>query len=194
MQQQPMFSEFGPHRKPLDRLFFAIRATPAVVARVTDMSRRLRRANGLKGRPIPPGCLHVSLHGLGDYSALPDMIVEAAKAAGGSVRLPPVEVSFDRAMSFAGNGEKRAFVLRAGGDMAGLTTLHRTLGAAMKRAGLGQWVAPGFTPHMTLLYDEQIVEDRPIGAIRWTARDFVLIHSLLGQTRHMELARWPLRG
>ena len=55
-------------------------------------------------------------------------------------------------------------------------------------------VASQVTPHVTLLYDDVLVEERAVEPIRWTVREFVLVHSLLGQTRHVPLARWPLGG
>ena len=50
-----------------------------------------------------------------------------------------------------------------------------------------------FVPHMTLLYDTRMVAERPIEPMRLTVRDFALVHSLVGQSRYIELARWPLR-
>jgi 2'-5' RNA ligase len=45
---------------------------------------------------------------------------------------------------------------------------------------------------VTLLYDDGLVAERPIGALRWTVREFVLMHSLLGRNARVPLARWPL--
>jgi 2'-5' RNA ligase len=39
-----------------------------------------------------------------------------------------------------------------------------------------------------------LLEARAVEPIRWTVREFVLVHSLLGQTRHVPLARWSLGG
>ena len=66
----------------------------------------------------------------------------------------------------------------------------------MKKAGIGQSVTPGFTPHLTLLYGDRIVTERSIEPIRWTVRDFVLVQSLRGrgESKHIHLARWPLCG
>lgn len=71
---------------------------------------------------------------------------------------------------------------------------QQTLGIAMKKAGLGRWAKPGYTPHVTLLYDDRSVAEQAVETICWTAREFVLVHSLIGQTLHVPLARWPLRG
>jgi 2'-5' RNA ligase len=192
VSQQPCLIKLSEDREPPARLFFAILASVEAGARAADLAQRLRFANRLKGRPISRERLHVSLHGLGDYSRLSNVPVKSAMQAGASVHLPPFEISFDRVMSFASGNEKRAFVLRS--DTAALKTLHQTLGIAMKRSGLGRWVNLQFTPHMTLLYDERIVEERPIETLRWIVQDFVLVHSLLGQNHYVHLARWPLRG
>jgi len=47
---------------------------------------------------------------------------------------------------------------------------------------------------VTLLYDDVLVQERAVEPIRWTVSEFVLVHSLLGQTRHIPLARWSLGG
>jgi len=66
-----------------------------------------------------------------------------------------------------------------------------TQGGALAKAGVG---ARQSTPHLTLLYDARRVDEQPIDPIRWTVREFVLVHSLLGQTRYIPLGKWPLRG
>ena len=45
---------------------------------------------------------------------------------------------------------------------------------------------------MTLAYDPQLVPPQPVETVGWRTREFVLVHSLLGQTVHMPLARWTL--
>ncbi len=84
-------------------------------------------------------------------------------------------------------------MLRAGRDSAALTMLHRAVGEALTRAGLGRWVRPHFTPHITLLYDRRLVDEHPIESLGWTVTDFVFVHSLIGQGVHNHLARWPLQ-
>jgi RNA 2',3'-cyclic 3'-phosphodiesterase len=115
----------------------------------------------------------------------------AAKQAGASFAQRPFEIVFDRAMSFAG---KRAFVLRTNGNIA-LASLHHALGVGMKKAGIGRSVTSRFTPHITLLYGDRMVTERLIEPVRWTVRDFALVQSLRGRgaSKHIHLARWPLR-
>jgi 2'-5' RNA ligase len=97
-------------------------------------------------------------------------------------------------LSFRHTRSKRPFVLRAGGDTAALAAFHRALGEAVIRAGLDRRVTWHFTPHMTLLYDQRLVAEHAIEAFGWTVTDFVLVHSLVGQGKHVHLARWPLCG
>jgi hypothetical protein len=42
---------------------------------------------------------------------------------------------------------------------------------------------------MTLLYDGRAVRELPIEPILINVQDFVLVHSIVGQHKHIELAR-----
>jgi 2'-5' RNA ligase len=181
-----------PFEAPLDRLFFAILAAPGAAGQIAERIRFLRAEHGLKGWAIGPERLHISLHGLGDHPRLPKTLIEQAREAGASVAMPPFEIVFDRAVSFSRTNRPPPVVLRASGDVTPLTTFHRRLGDAMKKARLSRRVTAHFTPHMTLLYDDRVVKEQAIQPVRLTVRDFALVHSLLGRSRYIELARWPL--
>jgi hypothetical protein len=71
---------------------------------------------------------------------------------------------------------------------------QQTLGTELKKTSLGLWAKGAYTPHVTLLYDDQLVPATAVQAIGWTATELVLVHSLLGETRHIHLGRWPLSG
>ena len=96
-------------------------------------------------------------------------------------------------MSFSSSPRNRPFVLRGDAGLAELMVFQRALGLEMTKAGLGRWAKPAYTPHVTLLYDDRAVAEQAITPIRWTAGEFVLVRSLIGQTLHIPLARWPLR-
>jgi 2'-5' RNA ligase len=150
----------------------------------------------LNGRLIERERLHVSLHMVGRYDGLPNSILERAFEAGAMVSTSSFPLVFDRVMSFDTHRDKRPVVLRPGYDLARLSALHDVLGKAMIRARIGRYVVSRsrFAPHMTLLYDSRLVRERPIEPIRMQVQDFVLVHSVVGQSRYIELARWPLRG
>jgi RNA 2',3'-cyclic 3'-phosphodiesterase len=176
----------------LDFLFFALLLGAEDAPRIVQFRERLLLELGLTGQLIATERLHVSLHGIGAWHGLSRAAVRTAKDVATSCAKRPFEIVFDRAMSFAG---KRAFVLRAGADMA-LKSFHHSLGIEMKKAGIGREVTSHFTPHMTLLYGDRMVTERSIEPVRWTVRDFVLVQSLRGrgQSKYIHLARWPLRG
>jgi 2'-5' RNA ligase len=192
---QTLFAELlpAPRPTPTDRLFFAVLLGPDVGALATEEAYQIRGQNRLKGWPIEPERSHITLYSLGDYNGLPRGLVMAALEAGARVRTPSFETEFDRAGSFRRNGRARPLVLRGNDEaLASLVAFQKDLGAAMTDVGLAPFVARTFTPHVTLLYDKLTLDERPIQPIRWRVREFVLIHSLLGQTRYVILGRWPL--
>lgn len=178
--------------QPTDRLFFAVFPDAAAAARITRLAQDLRSEHGLKGRPIATQRLHITLHHLGDYAGLPQGVVAAASEAAATVAVSPFEVAFDHAESFLGRPRNRPFVLRGNEGVTALRAFQQTLGEAMKKTGLGRWVERQYTPHVTLLYDDHPVVEQPVETIGWRVREFVLVHSLLGQGLHVPLARWSL--
>lgn len=183
-----------PTRMPTDRLFFAIFPDAQAATCIARLAQRLRSERGLRGRPLATDRFHITLHHLGDFVGLPkDLIVLAGKAAK-NVQAPPFDVTFDRAMSFSGRVSSRPFVLSGGEGVAALVAFQRDLGLSMCKAGLRKQVERRFTPHVTLLYDDRMVAAQALSPVSWIAREFVLVHSLLGRTQHVPLERWALNG
>jgi 2'-5' RNA ligase len=177
---------------PSDRLFFAVFLSIDAATSAGELAWGLRREHDLKGRPLAVERLHVTLQHLGDHSGLPPDIVAAAGEAAVTVSARPFDVAFDRVVSFSGRPHNRPLVLRGGAGLDELMVFQRTLGLAMTKTGLGRHSGSNFTPHVTLLYDGQRIAEQAVQTISWTVREFVLVHSLLGQTRHIALGRWPL--
>ena len=71
--------------------------------------------------------------------------------------------------------------------------LYDPLGAALARHGLASIVHDEFTPHITLLRDAARLKPAAVAPIAFTVREIVLVHSLLGKTTHIHLARWSLQ-
>jgi 2'-5' RNA ligase len=194
MPEQLEFTGFGAAERPTDRVFLALFPDVDVAMHMARTSRHLCVEHGLKGKPLATERFHVTLHHLGDYVGLPRDVVAAAGEAAATVAFPPFDIVFDRAVSFIGRSRSRPFVLRGGDGVATLITFQKALGLAITKAGLGRWVTPHYTPHVTLLYDDRRLPEQTVETIGWTAQEFVLVHSLLGRTRHVPLARWQLRG
>lgn len=174
-----------------DRLFFAIVPPAPTVTQVYAWQQDLRVRHGLWGRPLPMDRLNITLCHLGDYIGLPQSVVAQAREAAGRVKSAAFDITFDRALTFTGRVRNRPFVLRSGDGAPGVRSFQRELGEAMTASGLGKFVRP-YTPHMTLLYDTADVTEHAIDPVAWRAVEFRLIHSLLGQTRHITLGAWAL--
>lgn len=176
---------------PTERLFFAALPDDAAAAKIHEMAQSLRHAHGLSGKPLLQERLHVTLHHLGDYAGLPPSLLTRARAAAQRLSLPTFDVHFDRAGSFGGHRRQRPFVLRGEGGVSGMRLLQGELGRCMAAEGMSG--DRQFTPHVTLLYDDDSVAVQPVESVGWQVREFVLIRSFLGQTRYQEEGRWSLR-
>lgn len=178
---------------PTDSLFFALFPDLAVSGQIECFVQKLCAENAVIGRPLATKRFHVSLHHLGNFRGLPPEAIVAAEQAASTVAVPPFELTFDHVLSFKSkNADNKPLVLGIHQVPPTLTQLHRTLGIALKQTGFDRTIKTGFKPHLTLLYgDHQIVQG--IEPITWTVREFVLVHSLLGKTRYIPLARWPLK-
>lgn len=175
-----------------ERLFLAALPDEAAARRIDAVAQALRRDAGLHGAPIGVDRYHVTLLFLGDCS--PDDAAERVRrvAEGLDVRgHAPFDVSFDRIAAFGRRTGRAPVVLRASGGVDRLAALHERL-----RTSTGSAVADGrpYTPHLTLMYDEGRVAERPIEPIGWTVREVVLVHSRIGRQRHTVLGRWPLQA
>ena len=170
-----------------DRLFFAVRPDPETAAEIAEGTKRWRAEHGLTGRPLKPEHLHVTLFHVGDATGTPPAeLIEALAERAAAVAMPAFRVEFDRVMSFR-NG---AFVLCGDESVIGLEVLQQRLSDALDASPRP---ARRFVPHVTLLRDNRHIAEQAIERIGWTAREVVLVHSLLGQTTHRDLVRLPLR-
>jgi RNA 2',3'-cyclic 3'-phosphodiesterase len=189
-QQMSLFEE--PEREPdSDPLFFALLPDADAAARIADLVERFRASHGLTGALRP---LHITLCDL-ILRETTQRTLEVASRVAASVVGAPFRVSLHRVMRFGGGRnarkDKRPFVLAGDDGVAGLTQFRQSLCLELRKANLTKWSA-NFTPHLTLLYDNPLPDDQDVLPIAWTVQEFVLIRSLVGQTTHEILGRWPL--
>lgn len=191
MASQASFPGFAP-AAATDRLFLAVFPDRATAAQLAALAAAQCARHGLRGKPLLTERFHVTLFHLGDSAGLRQDLVDAATRAAARVTAVPFEVVFDRVASFGGRRDKLPFVLRAEGGNAALRAFHADLGAQLREAGVGQVTAAGFEPHVTLAYDARLVAPEAVAPVSWRVDEFVLVHSLLGKTRHIPLGRWSL--
>ena len=176
----------------LHNVFFGTRPPAAAAVPITRVGQELVRSQRLVAKLLPPERLHVSLFSVGGFSgAYPPAVINAAKAVADTVSMAPFTVAFNRVTSFAGGNGRQALVLTGDEGVAGLVRFQQVLSLAMKKAGLGLRQKERFTPHVTMMYADHKC-DFAIEPISWTVDEFVLVDSLWGQSRHVQLGRWPL--
>ncbi len=184
-----------PRRKPKPHiLFFAILPPHETAIEITERRQVLCGELGLRGTPVAPDRLHITLHPLGSYDALPENLVAAACKAAASVAAAPFDICFDRVITFKSNAQKKPVTLLPDNEIQPLMELERRLVAALAAAGLKVRPTPKFTPHITLAYSEEFSGQQAVDPVRWRVNEFALIHSHYGKTRHDLLGRWPLLG
>lgn len=194
--EQPPHAGTGSPRRRGDRLFFAIKPDANAMARIERLALDLRGDLGLHGAPIARERLHVTLYFIGDFAGFADGTVELlSEIAHHAARAAPFDIRFNRVASFAGRDRRRRPLVLQGDDgVLAVTALHQRLHAALAEAGLVSPMPGRYSPHLTLLYDERTVTDLMIDPVVWTVREFELVHSLIGRSRHETIARVPLRG
>ncbi len=178
-----------------DSLFFGIIPDSGTATSVHQRSWDLRAEHGLHGKPVEATRLHVTLHFIGDFAGIPADVVRGASlaAAATASSVSPFVMTFDQAMTFSRSSRNRPFVLSCRQVSTGLLDLHRRLADALTQHRV-HLQKSSFKPHMTLLYDDKAVAEHAIAPVTWQVNEFVLVHSLVGQTKHIPLARWSLQG
>jgi RNA 2',3'-cyclic 3'-phosphodiesterase len=187
---------FDPPPTLHDSLFFAILPDAPAASRIAQLTEQLRSTHGLKGKTLQTDHFHVTLHHLGNYAGLPPHVVAMAREVGASVAdaMRSFELAFDQVGSFSSRPRNCPLVLRGGGGLVALMAFQQALGVPLKTTAARHWLKPAYTPHLTLLYDDRHVSLQGIEPVGWRARELVLVHSLVGQGRHVYLGRWPLNG
>lgn len=192
MFTSPSLGHHAHPEMPINRYFFAIVPEARMAGEIDRLACDLRRSRRLRGQVIGPDRYHISLCGLAGPGPAPKQTVDLLKRIGGRISSAPFDVGFDHAVSFAPAARRRAFVLARSEAMPALERLQARLRQAM--ASCDMPTRRQFNPHLTLLYDERLLPAIDVPELRWTVRDFVLVRSVHGESRHEQLARWPLRG
>lgn len=190
---QQSFDGFG-LQEPVGNLFFAVKPDAAAMVQIAAVARSLRTEHGLRGRVIDDDRLHVTLQYLGQFAGLPADVLAAARHAGETLSTNAFELAFDSVASFGSGRERRPLVLRGQGvAVAAMIALHDALAIRLATAGLKPDTRHEFVPHLTVLYDEHAIAPRSIEPVGWRVREFHLLRSFVGASRHETLASWALQ-
>ncbi|HTT96601.1 MAG TPA: 2'-5' RNA ligase family protein [Rhizomicrobium sp.] len=173
-------------------LFFALLPEPGTVPPISQLGEIVCGAHRFRGKPIWPDRLHLTLLPVGNPHGGLEESVRRARIAAARVRAMPFEIALDITESFSVR-DRYPFVLGSGDGLHKFTALQKVLAYEMACEGF-EGLSRISAPHMTLMWADRDVGEYPIAPIRWTVRDFVLVRSHVGQSRHEHIGRWPLRG
>ena len=175
-------------------LFFAGIADAEGASSLHERAGVIDRQQGIGGRLLEAGRLHVSLFAVGTYlDTRPDADIARWCRAGDAVRCAPCEIVFDRIASFGGEGNPLVFKASDDVGVAGLLALYQALGIELANTG-ERLKQQRITPHMTLSYRGKRIAETTIEPVRWRVHELVLIDSHVGAHRHDVIGRWPLQA
>ncbi len=163
------------------RLFFALWPCPSLRARIGAVSDGL----GALDHRVADDRLHLTLAMGSDSPGFRQEAAEMMLALADRVDSAPISLKLERLA-----GTDHSLALQPRRRCAPLGALARALGEPLARCNLmrADWQ---FSPHITLGHRKQTPFTRAISPIAWDAREFVLIHSIVGR-KYIELGRWPL--
>jgi len=176
-----------------DALFFALVPDASAASRMAEIGRQQRIKHGLTGKLLTPEQLHMPLIGLrsdlGLHAGLPSELVDLAMQAAAAITMPSFDVVLDRVRSLA--GLRRPLVLCGGEGVRGAAVMQLAIEFAMHELGIGS-AGRRHVPHVMVLDGWRGIVEEAIEPVRWTATEFVLLHSLRGRREAVVLGRWAL--
>jgi 2'-5' RNA ligase len=176
------YERIMPETAAAHRLFVALLPPADTAARIGAVR------DGLQPRGhVANERLHITMGLLADMATLDEDILMRARLALSRVRAAPVQLCFDRLSS-----SSKTICLIPGERPAALDALQEKIEVAFLEAGLAFAPYWSFNPHMTLLYGPRERTGEAIMPISWCASEVVLVHSLIGLTRHIIVDRVAL--
>lgn len=175
-----------PTTQPQHTWFFALRPSAEDAHRIHAIAADLLAANGVTGKRIGPDRLHITLDLVG-HDVTPEVIAIACRAAD-SIRFSPFEARFDSIMTFT--APSGPVVLLGTDGLEEVRNLRTILASAMADSGFNP--PRIYQPHMTLCYDPRHrLLQMPVESIGFIAKEFFLVKSHIGLSRHEVMRTWP---
>ena len=158
-------------------LYFMIKPPPAL----HPVLRGLRASHGIdEGYALDR--LHSTFLRLGDAAAMTAADLDTIARAAGSLMAEPFPVVFD---TLDGN------LLKGGKGLREASAFQRAL--ARRVTAFGFALPPfNFWLHLSLAYTGKSERRAAIPPLGWQVEELLLIESIKGEGRHVELGRWPL--
>lgn len=197
MNDQPELWEIPAPKPPNQRLFLAIFPDPHSARAIHGLAGEMRQMHRLTGAVRPLSHLHITLRWINDYVEIPTGTVEDVRRACevATARVAPFDITLDRVVGWGKGVGKHPLVLTGHGDCNdALLEFQLALWTELIKCGHPGKGGRDFNPHVTLLYDQCSIPEKPVPPVSWAVKDIVLVHSEVGVTKYHELGRWKLRG
>lgn len=174
--------------------FFAVLPDDEVLADITNIAERFRKSHRVNGISVAVESLHLGLCPMGKVERSRQPLETALLAAAAKVQARGFQITLDSAMRFTAQDGRFPFVLCADGEsMRAALEVRKAIAAAQLEVGLRVAAVSSFMPHVTLQHAHLIdAIEESIPPIHWHVRDFVLIRTFFGHSRHEVVGRWPL--
>lgn len=181
--------------KVTDKLFFAVVPNASAKAQIRRIADSLRSERSLLGKPLPADDLHITIFNTGEGCGLSREWLDMAHAIADRIILEGFKVRFDNVMSFRSQSRvsnQHPLILGASKGVEELNTLYSGFAEFfIQRHCTG--IPKTITPHVTILYDNQMIAKRMIEPVEWYVEEFVLLHRRIDQHERLAvLGRWPL--
>jgi 2'-5' RNA ligase len=173
-------------RSHFDRVFFGLQPSYGAIAEIAEERAQM----GMARRYVADNQLHLTLWVLDLAMRLTPEFVTRLRDVASTVRGPALWISLAEILS---NG--RNTLLKPDDELPVLLAFQQRLNLALRGAAILPNPGFRFSPHITVAYGQRQCFHRPTWVpISWQSHEFVLVHSLVGLTRHIELGRWLLDG
>ncbi|MES2509794.1 MAG: 2'-5' RNA ligase family protein [Pseudomonadota bacterium] len=183
-------------RHGVDNVFLALIPDDQAGSQTIDIQKQNLPGLGRSPYLVPKDCLHVSLLDLGTRKNLIardiSVTIRQAREALDRLQFESFDVLFDQTLSFGNQAGLKPFVLQMGQGREQVALLCKKLKLVLASAGIHS-EDKATTPHMTLARAAQTLPAAEIKSMSWRAAHVVLVHSVVGETRHIHLQSWPLR-
>jgi len=174
--------------------FFAVRPDDQARSAIAAAAARFRKAQRISGVPVPVESLHLLLCPMGRTELLHQPLEQALLAAGAAVQSEGFVAALDTAMRCLGKGGQFPFVVCADAATSrSALALRKAIAEAQRKVGLHVGAVSSFHPHVALQFGPAIdAIEESITPIQWHVREFLLLRSFFGQSRHQLIGCWPL--
>jgi 2'-5' RNA ligase len=163
-------------------------------ADIASLEERFRKSHRVSGSAVGIERFHLTLSPMGKAERLRQPLESALVAAAQQVRGKAFDVTLDSAMRFSAKDNRFPFVLCADtATTASALALRKAIAEAQLREGLHVTGISSFLPHVTLMYGHAIdAIQESVTPVHWVAKEFVLVRSFFGHSRHELVGRWAL--